>query len=201
MDSKRLYYVLLGTIGLLVVSLIGGAYAADKVLIGQSKTLVHNRQQAAVLDTEEQQLIKARQDIRKYSDLAKIAKNVVPQDKDQAQTVRQIVDIANAHGVTISSVTFPSSQFTTGTGLAPSSTGIKLSQLTPVKGISDVYDLVLNVQSDAYKPVPYSQFVDFLNALEHNRRTALISGITLQPNDKDRNTLTFTLILNEYIKP
>jgi hypothetical protein len=198
MDSKRLYFTLLGLNILLVIGLIGGAYGANKLLVRESRTLMQNRLQAAVLDAEQQQLSKAKQDIRKYHDLATIAKSVVPQDKDQAQTVRQVVDIAKAHGVALSSITFPASSLGTTT---PAKGGQRLSQLTPVKGIPGVYDLQLTVQSDVAAPVPYSRFVSFLAALEHNRRTALISAITLQPNDKDRSTLSFTLILDEYIKP
>ena len=200
MTSKRLYFMLLSLIAGMVLVLIGGAYAADKVLIGGSKTLVHERLQTDVLDAEAQQLNKAKGDISKYHDLAAIAKSVVPQDKDQAQTVRQIVDIARANGIALSSITFPTSTLgTSGPGTA--STNVSLSQLTPVKGISGVYDLQLTVASDANNPVPYSQFVNFLTALEHNRRTALISNIILQPNEKDRSTLSFTLDLDEYIKP
>jgi hypothetical protein len=199
-SSKRLYYILLSLISLLILGLVGGAYAADKLLIGESRKLVDSRLQTAVLDTEQQQLSKAKQDITKYHDLAAIAASVVPQDKDQAQTIRQIVDIAKAHSVAISSITFPTS--TLGLALGkPASSNLNLSQLTPVKGISGVYDLQLTVLSDSNNPVPYSQFVGFLAALEHNRRTALISGITLQPNDKDRSKLAFTLTLDEYIKP
>jgi len=76
--SKRLYFVLLSIIALLVIGLFGGAYIADKLLVRESKTLVHNRLQTAVFDAEDQQLSKARDEINKYHDLAKIAKSVVP---------------------------------------------------------------------------------------------------------------------------
>jgi len=49
--------------------------------------------------------------------------------------------------------------------------------------------------------VQYASFINFLSALEHNRRTAQISAITLQPSTNNPNLLAFTLTLNEYIKP
>lgn len=196
MNSKRLYFVLLGVIGLLVISLVGGAYGLDLLITSQSKQLVANRLQVAVLAQDQAELAKAKQDIQKYQDLANIAKSVVPQDKDQAQTIGQIVSIANANGVSLASITFPSS--TLGTSATSHD---KLSQLLPVKGVSGVYDLQLTVTSDSNKPVPYSKFVAFLDALEHNRRTAEVSTISIQPNTNDRSTLSFSLVLDEYIKP
>jgi len=198
MKSKYAYYLMLGLIGLLVLGLIGGAYGADALLTRESKQLLHNRLQISVLADEQTQLAKAKTDIKKYQDLAAIAQSVVPQDKDQAQTVRQIVDIAAANHIALSSITFPASTL----GTINTSAGSRnLSQLTPVTGIAGVYNLQLTVQSDATNPIPYSQFISFLTALEHNRRTALVSSVTLQPNEKDRGKLSFTLTLQEYIKP
>lgn len=198
MKSRYVYYLMLGLIVILVIGLVGGAYGASTLLASQSKQLLHNRLQISVIAAEQVQLTKAKNDIKKYQELASIAQSVVPQDKDQAQTVRQIVDIAGANHIVLSSITFPASTLgTTTTGAAAHN----LSQLAPVVGIPGVYNLQLTVQSDTASPIPYSQFIGFLTALEHNRRTALVSGITLQPDAKDRSKLSFTLILQEYIKP
>lgn len=196
MNSKQLYYVMLAAVALIVIGLLGGAYGVEKVLSGESKQLVDARLKVAVLDNEQHELTQAKQDIKKYQELADIARSVVPQDKDQAQTIQQIVSIAQANGIRLSSITFPTSTLGTAKGGDGS-----LSQLTPVKDIKGVYNLQLTVQSDSTHAVPYSQFINFLDSLEHNRRTALVQSVTIQPNDQDRNTLAFTLILDEYIKP
>lgn len=203
MTSKRLYFVLWGLIGLFIVGLVGGAYEADRLLQARSKGLMEARLKVAVLDQEQAELNRAKQDIKKYHDLAVIAKSVVPQDKDQAQTVREVVNIAGANKVSLGSVSFPTSTLGLGPGGKPSTSGGKqqLSQLVPVAGISGVYSLQLTVQSDSAHPVAYSRFISFLTALEHNRRTAQVSSVTIQPNVKDRTTLSFTLVLDEYIKP
>lgn len=196
MNSKQLYYVMLATIALMILGLLGGVYGVQKVLSGEATELVSARLQVAVLDNEQRELTQAKQDIKKYRELADIARSVVPQDKDQAQTIQQIVAIAKANGINLSSITFPSSTL----GTAKGSDG-NLSQLTPVKDIKGVYNLQLTVQSDPTHPVPYNQFLNFLDGLEHNRRTALVQSVTIQPNELNRNTLSFTLILDEYIKP
>jgi hypothetical protein len=202
MSSKRLFYGMLVVIGLLIVGLIVGAYGADRLLQSQSKQLVSDKLQTSVLSQEQTELIRAKQDIKKYQSLATITQAIVPQDKDQAETVLQLVNIANANGVALGSITFPSSSLGQAVGHAAGSTAtLNLSQLAPVLGIPGVYNLQLIVQSDASNPVPYSSFINFLNALENNRRTALISEISVQPDAKNRNTVTFTLTLDEYIKP
>lgn len=179
---------------LLILGLIGGAYGAAQLLSDQSKQLVANRQQVAVLSQDQDELSKARQEIKKYQELATIAKSVVPQDKDQAQTVSQIVSIADANGITLSTITFPNSTLGGNTNGA-------LSQLQPVKGVSGVYNLQLTVTSDNSHLVDYDKFIHFLQALEQNRRTAEVSSINIQPDAKNRGTLSFTLVLDEYIKP
>jgi hypothetical protein len=192
---------MIGIIVLLIAGLIFGAYGADQLLQSQSKQLVNNRLQTSVLAQEQMELIQAKQDVKKYQNLATITQNIVPQDKDQAETVLQIVNLANKNGVALASITFPSSSLGLQTGQSASNSTINLSQLTPVQGIPGVYDLQLVVQSDTTNPVPYSNFISFLSALENNRRTALISAVSIQPNAQDRNTLTFSLTLDEYVKP
>ena len=112
MNSKRLYFVLLGVILFLILGLIGGAYGVNMLLDNQSQVLVAKRLQVDVLSAEQTQLTRAKQDIQKYQDLATIAKSVVPQDKDQAQTVRQIAALASNNGIALSAITFPSSNNT-----------------------------------------------------------------------------------------
>jgi hypothetical protein len=201
MSSKRLFYGMLITIGLLIVGLIIGAYGANQLLQSQSKQLVSDKLQTSVLSQEQTQLLQAKRDIKKYQTLATITQAIVPQDKDQAEAVLQIVNIANSKGVALGSITFPSSSLGLGSGQSAKTSSLNLSQLTPVIGIPGVYDLQLIVASDSSNPVPYPSFINFLAALENNRRTALISDVSVQPNQKNRNSVSFTLTLDEYIKP
>lgn len=211
MNSKRLYFALLGTLGIALIGIVGGTYAINKMLTTQASSLTGLKAQA-LADTEEQATLrKAKAEVEKYASLNKIAKAIVPQDKDQAEAVREIVNIAGQSGVSLASISFPASNLgTTATGAqaAPSTTktttpsaSASLSQLQPVKNISGVYQLQITIQGDSNKPVSYSQFISFLQALEKNRRTAQVNTITLTPSASNRNLLTFTLTLYEYIKP
>ncbi len=212
MNSKRLYLVLVGVICLLFVGLIGGAYGINKLLSGEANTLLALKAKSVALEQQRTSLSKAKKDILTYADLQKVTRAIVPEDKNQALTVREIVKIAAANGVTLLSITFPASTLgTTATGApaaapaAGSATGAtaktSLSQLLAVKNIPGVYQLPITVQGDPHKPVPYNKFISFLNDMEHNRRTSQVSTIAITPDIINRNLLSFTLTLNEYIKP
>jgi hypothetical protein len=193
MSSKQLYYVLIGGVTLSLAILFGGLYSATALLQKQSKELVAAKTRTVVLDQKQTQLTKAKADIAKYQELGTIAKNIVPQDKDQAQTVREIVTIANNTGIKLGAITFPASTL--------GGTKGGMSQLQPVKDISGVYSLDITVQSDTAAPVSYTKFISFLDALEHNRRTALVKGVSIQPDAGNASSLSFTLNISEYVKP
>ncbi len=213
MNSKKFYFILLSTVGLLIIALIGGAYFADGLFKKQAGVLLEARSKSLALESKQQQLIKAKNDIVKYKSLGEIAKSVVPQDKDQAQTIREIVKLADASGIKLGSITFPSSTLgaalaapvkpvePTAGAAAPAPVAAPQSQLKAVPDIPGVFDLAIIVQSDSTAPADYGQFIDFLAALENNRRTAIVSGITLTPDTKDPSLISFTLNINEYIKP
>lgn len=205
MTNKRLRWLLIGLLGLLFVALVTSTYEANSLFESQASKLIILKAKSLALASEQQSLIQAKKDIATYSNLEKIAKSVVPQDKDQAEAVREIVNIAASYSVSLSTVSFPAS--TLGSYVDPvvastiKSSGSSLSQLTPVKNISGVYQLQITVVGDPTKPVAYDKFISFLSALEHNRRTAQVISIAIQPNTANRSLLTFSLILNEYIKP
>lgn len=199
LTSKRFYYGMVAVLCLMVVGFIGGAYGVSSFLQQQSSSVVQARSLSASLEQQQTQLNKAKASITKYKEVGQIAKSIVPQDKDQAQAVREIVNIAAANSINLGSITFPSS--TLGAVGAPAAGTGGLSQLKTAPGISGVYTLQLTVQSDPGKQATYDQFIKFLAAIEGNRRTALVSGLILQPDSKDPSKVTFTLTIDEYIKP
>lgn len=208
MNSKRVHLILTGLLSLLFIALIGGAYEINTLLGKESVKLTTLKAKDQAQQQEQVSLIKAKADIENYADLEKITRTIVPEDKSQAEAVRQIVSIAADNGITLASINFPAS--TLGDGIKPGAAAVpvpagggksSLSQLQPVKNISGVYQLVIIVNGDPNAPVEYSKFIGFLKDLERNRRTAQVSNITLQPDVKNRNLLSFSLTLNNYIKP
>lgn len=203
MSSKRLYYILIAAFSLIGLALLGIAFAANTVLTGQSKKLETAKAKTQALNTQQIQLSKNKQDIAKYTELNNIAEAIVPQDKDQAEAVREIVSIATQSGISkLSSITFPASSLgITGTGSAATKSSGGITQVTPVKGIPGVYTLQITVSQDTSNRISYDKFITFLSKLEQNRRTAQVSSITVQPDPQQPSQVAFTLIIDEFIKP
>lgn len=215
MNSKRLYLLLLASSLVLTIGIFGVAYKINGVLEVKSRNLVELKASSAGLDQQKTSLAKAKKDISNYNDLYKIAKVVVPENKNQAEAVRQIVNLASANGVKIGSITFPSSTLgnsatgapapITNTLTKPQTTSTDpraaLSQLTPVTGTPGVYVLPISVSSDNKSPSTYQQLISFLSALEQNRFTAEVTNVNITPDQTSPNRFSFTLSLNTYIKP
>jgi hypothetical protein len=215
MTVKRLYLGLLGLIGLLLVMLVGGTYAANNLLSQKADSLTALKAKDQALAQQQLKLEQAKRDITKYKGLQEIAHAVVPEDKDQAEAVREIVNIAGSNGVTLGSINFPTSTLgasstgasasTTTTTPAPvpspNSAANKLSQLVAAKGLPGVYQLTITVASDPQHPASFAPVINFLSGLEKDRRTAQVNSLSLQPVPDNPQLLNFTLTLNEYIKP
>lgn len=218
MTSKQLHLSLLIALGVLFLGLLGGVYGTNKLLTNQANTLLGLKAKDQALAQEQLILNKAKKDVAAYDSLNQIAQAVVPQDKNQAEAVQEIVNIAAANGVTLASINFPASTLglspsgAASTGTSSGSTGTvrpvsgnsksaSLSQLTPVRNIPGVYELPITINGNPNKPVQYEKFISFLSALEHNRRTAQVQTIAIQPSAQNRDLLTFNLTLSEYIKP
>lgn len=213
MTGKRAY-ILMIVCAVITVGLLGGSvFLGDKLLQRQSSKLTDLKLQNAVIESQQTALSKAKKDITTYAALNETAKQIVPQDKDQARAVREIVSIAEQSGVSIAGITFPASNLgqaapkaaaddtakTDGTAATPDAP--PLSQVKPVDGIKGVYQLDISVNTTLTKPVSYTQLLDFLGRLEQNRRTAQITNLSIQPNALNRNLLTFSVQLTIYIKP
>lgn len=218
MNSKKVFFIMSGFVPLAGLLTIATVYFGHAQLQNSTNRLVELKLEGRILEEKQLSLNKATKDISQNEDLEIIAKTVVPQEKDQARTVREIVNIASAAGVKISSITFPSSSLGQRQQTAPTNTeapaggnaeaatptapaASPLTQVKPVDGIQGVYQLELIVQSDTNAPVSYEKFIGFLDRLEQNRRTAQVSSITVQPSTKVNGTVTFNLTINVFIKP
>lgn len=212
-SAKKYFYIQTGLLVLLLILIIAATVGGNFLLQKQSKRLYDAKAERKAIESQETALVQAKKDVERYQDLNKIAKSVVPQDKDQAKTVREIVKIAQDNGVPIKSVTFANSTLgdaapkaapntnssESGQAATPKPTAQpSVSQVKPVEGIPGVYTLEIQVASNG--EVSYQNFLKFLEALEKNRRTAHVSAISLDPSD-DGKRLNFNLTLNSYLKP
>lgn len=196
MTPKRYFYILVSIAILLTLATFGSAFGAEKVLDHEADKLSMLKAESQSIEELQDSLIQNKSDLMRYRELNEIAKSIVPQDKDQTQTVREIVKIAQASGIErLSSVTFPSSTLG-GVGV-----NNKITQVTPVPGMSGVFSLPITVTVNDDNAVSFQQLTNFLAGLEQNRRTAQVTSLNLHPNEKNPEVLAFSIIINEYIKP
>lgn len=196
-----------GVTVLLVVSIGALTSLSLSLLKKQGQTLTSLKEDQLVLKNREASLDRAEIDIKKYAELEKISKAIVPQEKDQARTVREIVAIAQETGIPLESITFPESTLgalksskSTKKSVKPTSDPDK-TQLTPVPETKGLYAMDITIQSDSKSPIAYNRLLLFLEKLEQNRRTAHVTNISVQPFKDNRSLVTFSINLNVYIKP
>lgn len=226
MSAKRVFLIMIAVVVLLGGSLVASVVFGNKMLEQKAKKLTELKLENKSLDEQQVALTQTNKSINEYIELEKVAKAVVPQEKDQAATVREIVKIADENDINLSSITFPASTLgqpapkpvapsddnkaTSGNGssngaeatpkpAAPAAPAV--TQVKAVDGIAGVYVMEIVIQSDTTKPISYNRFINFLDDLEQNRRTAQVSNINVKPNVGDRSRLTFGLTLNVYLKP
>ncbi len=212
MNSRKVYYILIFTLIVLFFGSLGAVYLGNKNLKKSSESLLELKLEKSVIDEQKKALTKATKDLVTYTELESIANKIVPKDKDQAKSVREITAIAQENGITISNVSFPTSNLGTqqpkkqSTGTETQSTEKQeatppVSQVEAAQGLKGVYKLEVTVQSDDSNPVSFDSLVKFLAALENNRRTAQVSSINITPDENNPSSLTFTLTINVFIKP
>ena len=184
--------------GLFIASILGGLamlYFANSLLQKRSSNVVSLKLQSAEVEAQLSAYQQAKKDVEKYSYLEEIINSALPQDKDQARTVREIFALAKQSGITIKSIQFPSS--TLG--------GVTVTQAKIVEGLKGVYSIetVVTPYADGEQYiVKYSQLIDFLSKIESNRRAMQVASIQLNPlGQSSTDSISFTLTLNIFIKP
>lgn len=208
MNSKQFRLVLIGILGITVVAFLGIWAGGLSTLKKQSNKMVELKVNNQTADAQLANLESSKKEVEKYSYFKSVANSVIPSDKDQAQAVFDINEIANEAGITIQSVTFPTSDLGSKatSATAAGSKAVLLSQAKPVTGISGLYSVELTItpatgaQVPADRQVTFTKFIDFLRRIENNRRTAQISQVNIQPLDQS-DQINFTLIINIFIKP
>ncbi len=214
MNPKKVFYIMIGALGLLGLLVIATIVFGDILLKKQSLKLMSLKLDNQIIESQQTSLVQAKKDIDKYSELRDIAKQIVPQDKDQARATREIVNIASQAGIKIASIGFPASTLgqpvpkaaapandTTESTKPTAPAAPPVTQTKPVEGIKNLLQIDIVITSDTAKPATYPMLIDFLSRLEQNRRTAHVSNISIQPDATNHNLLNFTLTLTLYIKP
>src|SRR5690554_3940267 len=107
MSSRKVYLGMIGLLALSIVGMLGALLLGNQALEKKSSELMDLKIQSHLLDEQQTSLSRAAKDVQTYAELESIAKTIVPKDKDQARTVREIVAIAESSGISFSDISFP----------------------------------------------------------------------------------------------
>lgn len=191
-------------------------FAGLSILSAKSQKLMQLKLRSKTADAQSSNLAVSKKQVEQYAYFNDIAKSVLPSDKDQAQAVLDIFNLANQSGIAIASITFPASNLGAKVAVpapknaatAPPASAI--SQAKPVEGIAGLYSLELTISPQTGTGVPdtktvtYPKLLDFLSRIEHNRRTAQITQVNIQTQDSGSSPgqfINFTMTINIFIKP
>jgi hypothetical protein len=212
LNSKNLRMILICALALSILIFVITMSMGLSKLGEKSRAMVKLKVENQTTNDRLNNLEQAKKEVEKYAYFKQVAKTVIPSDKNQAQTILEINQMAKQAGIGIQSITFPAS--TLGTGAAAvktdatktSSASTAITQAKPVPGIAGLYSLQLIIAPESGKDVSagrqvtYPKMLDFFKRIENNRHTAQITQISIQPAT-DSQALSFTLIINIFIKP
>lgn len=209
LTNKTLRWILLGTLGISIIVFFVVMIEGLSLLSSKSRKLVDLKIQSQTADAQLANLEQTKKDVEKYSYFKSVAQSVIPNDKNQAQTVLELNQMASQAGFSLQSITFPTSTLggASGTANAVSSSSLSaISQAKPVSGIAGLYSLELTVTANSSKTPPntqqitYAQILNFLDQIEKSRRTAQIAQVSIEP-DANAGGLDLSLQINIFMKP
>lgn len=217
MSQNRLKLVWLGVLAAAAALFLAVALVGLGLLSAEGNKLIDLKQRTIIADAQLANLTAAKKQVEQFAYFNDVARTVLPNDKDQAQAVEDIVNLANLAGISIASVAFPTSNLgskpvatNSDNDAATVSAQSAISQAKPVQDIAGLYslELIISPQTGSALPdnrkVTFPKLLDFLSRIERNRRTAQITQVSIQPQNTDSGPsqfINFTITINIFMKP
>lgn len=209
-NAKRLNFVLYGVLGLMVIGAFLLTVYTNKWLTNRSHDLVSVKLDTAALEEKQRNNQRAANELETYKATRQTLEKIIPENKDQAKAIGELLTIASEVGVTISNISFPTSELGTGT----KATGSASTAVTQAKAVDNIPGLlgievtlsqIDRLGSVSGSGMTYSQLLTFLESVEKNRRTMQIKTIEVLPLKAAANSAitgyALTLKMNIFVKP
>lgn len=218
MTSKRLYYILLSTLLILIIGIGVSVYFGNKIMQDKANELKIIDLEDKVTTKKLSLLQNAKKELNDNKDLQATIDEALPKTKNQAEVVAELYQMAAQSNIKISSITFPSSTLgdkkastgsaSTDGSSAQSSTASNTptsnstsTQTKPVPSVSGVnsVDVALTFAPTSGESIPYNNMLEFLSLVEQNRRTMLINTLQITPDLKNGG-VSFSVNLKLFVK-
>ncbi len=191
--SQKMFVLMCLVLVAFVAGVVGAGLKTLDFMKTKSEKIVDLKLQNAEFEKQQEVYLKARAEIEKFREYGEVAESVLPKEKNPALITAEIIAIAREAGITLSSISYPSSEI--GTPTAPPNS--LNTQLKPAEGLKDVMVLEISITPD--RGVTYEQLLGLLSRFSNNKRKMSVTRVSVN-SDRD-NLITFIIGLNLYIKP
>lgn len=188
MKPKRLYFVMLVVLVVMLAGLGVGIFYANKLLISKTTTLTDTLVKATLASDHADDLaVLKSQYLALQPKFAKLELSL-PRAKKQSEIILQIQRLADQNGVTIDSTSF--------TGAAGSGLPTTTSQTIPA---GDAIALPISFSAKS----TYTNFLNFLKSIELLNRYSNVTSITVTSSTgtDGKPATSYTVNMSAYIKP
>lgn len=218
-NAKQLSYILWLTLLIQIVGCFSLTIFANNWLTTKSEKLVTLKLDTIELEKKQEAGTNAAKELKYYETTRILLEKIVPKSKDQAKAIGEFLNIATEVGVSIDTITFPSSELgTKSTAPAKVSTSASaaatdttaITQAKPVANIPGLLGIEVGLSQIKSKSInagggiSYKQLITFLEAVEKNRRTMQIKNLEVQPIKTPTGAISgyyLTLTINIFVKP
>ena len=218
-NAKRLSIVLTILLAVQATGAIALTYFANNWLTNKSESLVNIKLDTVALEEQQKVNLQAAKDLEIYETTRILLEKIVPKSKDQAKTISELQEIASDIGVTIRSMTFPASELgnsgssATVVGTTPSAAAANTNVVTQAEPVDNIPGLlgievslsqIDRLSGSSGDGMTYNQLINFLEAIEKNRRTMQIKTLQILPLKSSTGEVSgysATLTMNIFVKP
>lgn len=190
MTPKRMNRILRGALALLMVIMIAVLYFANKSLTRVAQDTARLKADVVLQEKQLAAYQSTKTTVDSLRDVGSLAAKVLPDQQEQSLTVAELSAFAQRSSLRIKELTFaepPVEQ--------KGKKKDKEKSAIP-KGVT-VTPVVISFEENAR----YDYFLDFLRAVEENRRKMQITNISLTPNEQNRALLEeVSVSINLYVK-
>lgn len=190
MTPKRMNRILRGALALLMVIMIAVLYFANKSLTRVAQDTARLKADVVLQEKQLAAYQSTKTTVDSLRDVGSLAAKVLPDQQEQSLTVAELSAFAQRSSLRIKELTFaepPVEQ--------KGKKKDKEKSAIP-KGVT-VAPVVISFEENAR----YDYFLDFLRAVEENRRKMQITNISLTPNEQNRALLEeVSVSINLYVK-
>lgn len=204
MTTKTMFYIM---VAILVATILGSAfmyYKSNSVLAESLKEIDTIEKKIQQQDAEILNIDYGFARYQRLEDELPSLESILPSGKDQSAVVAQLSSIANNNGISLGNVSFSASssvssakpRSNTSTSSSTSS-GPDADSLTTPGVVEGTSVLTMSISENG---IQYSNFINFVKAIEQSQRPFNIVDLSVTPDAKNANgSVSFSMVIEAFV--